>query len=156
MGTPPPPLEKPILTSSLCEFLRAWLGMYGYTNGTDGWHVTEGPDSQKRAGMEICVSPAPGGGLSQEMHLEALSWQLKVYGPQSRNETDNRSSNQAERMAWILDRLMIRMEDSGMVIDEKRIVTSQRFGSPPACMPKDRAGRASYVATYVWEVQSGL
>lgn len=150
-----PPIGKPILTSDLCRFIRDWLSSYNYT-GPEGWRVTEGPDSQKRAGMEICVSASPGGGLTHEDHLEMLSWQIKVYGPQSRNDTDNRSANQAERMAWILDRMMITMEQSGMVIAEKRIVSSQRFGSPPAGMPKDRAGRASYVATYVWEVESGL
>lgn len=150
-----PPLGKPILTGDLCRFIHDWLGSYGYT-GPEGWRVTEGPDSQKRSGMEICVSAAPGGGLTQEWMLETLSWQLKVLGPQSRNDTDNRSANQAERMAWILDRLMITLESSGMVIDGKRIVNSQRFGSPPAAMPKDRAGRASYVATYILEVESGL
>ena len=147
-----PILGKPILTADLCDFIRTWLA----ANGLRDWRVTEGPDSFKKSpSKEICVSPSPGGGLSQEMHLEALSWQLRVYGPQSKDGS-GRSSAEAEEMAWYLDRLMITMEESGMVINGKRINTSQRFGSPPSVMPKDRAGRSNYVTTYVWEVESGL
>ncbi len=153
-----PPLGKPILTEDLCEFMRAWLRMNGFRLGdTPGaWRVTAGPNSHKRAGQEICVAPAPGGGLTQEWSVEGLSWQLRVYGPQARNDTDNMSSSKAEQMAWILDRMMITMEASGMQINQKRVISSQRFGAAPAEMPKDRAGRANYVATYVWEVASGL
>lgn len=146
------PLGKPILTRSLCQFIYDWL----ISNDIREWRVTNGPDSHKKAGREICVSASPGGGLTQEWAVEGLSWQLRVYGPQSRNDSDNPVTDEAERMAWILDRMMIMMEKSGMVIEGKRVISSQRFGSPPAAMPRDRAGRANYVATYIWEVESGL
>lgn len=151
MSTPLP--GKPITTKQLTDHIREWLYSNGYNQRT--LRVTEGPDSHKHTGMEIVVSPTPGGGLKNEWAIEMLSWQIRVYGPQSRTDR-NESSEKAEILAWQVDRYMMLLEQNGAVVNDLRILQSQRFGSPPSALPKDRSGRHSYVTTYVLDVASGL
>lgn len=149
-------LGKPLFTSDLVAYVKAWLEDNAPSFGLRNFSVTEGPDSEKRTGVEVVISAAPGGGLLQEWGLESLSWQFRVYGPQSYDDRQNLAAHRAEELAWILDRMMITLQLHGESIAGQKIINSQRFGGPPAAMPKDAAGRHSYVSTYVLEVASGL
>lgn len=144
-----------IYSDDLAAYLKARM-LPDFPRGVS-WLV--GPILPERwgvgSGMAVVVSPAPGSGFDMEWAIDGRGWQVRCYGPQSRDPRVNDANVRAEKLAWAAEKALLSYTYP-LVIANTRISRVQRFGSGPSPMAPDNAGRVSFVATYILDIPSGL
>lgn len=124
--------------------LESWMRARGLGEAVA---VVDGPEVPKDAGTVVVVSWLPGAGLSVEGALSTPGAQLRVIGPQGNVPA-------ARELAARLDAALVLRDAWPGFVGGRYVVGVQRSGGEPSHDRTDTAGRAHYVCTYLFTVES--
>jgi hypothetical protein len=131
----------PLPTSDLLDWIRAlgWDDREEY-----GAPLRRGPRIRKMPDRLVTFSPTPGAGYMLEAAADAGGFQARVRGAQ--NDEDD-----AERLAYKLDALILGASFPAVTASGQTIVHIHRLGGAPSPLSADPddADRYSYICQYL-------
>ena len=123
----------------------AWVLSLGWDDTEEyGAPVREGPRIRKMPDRLVTLSPTPGPGFVLEAAADAGAFQARIRGAQ--NDQDD-----AERLAYLLDSLILRANFPAVTASGQVIVHIHRLGGTPSLLTPapDDADRYEYVCSYL-------
>jgi hypothetical protein len=131
----------PLPTSDLLDWIRAlgWDDREEY-----GAPLRRGPRIRKMPDRLVTLSPTPGPGYVLEAAADAGAFQARVRGAQ--NDEDD-----AEKLAYLLDSLILGANFPAVTASGRVIVHIHRLGGTPSLLTPapDDADRYEYVTSYL-------